>query len=381
MRSLNKIHSAFIALLLAVALFGSWSWLGNKQLESIASGNEFGSNVSAGVSTELRQNLTIKGDIVVENGTYLIENVNLNLTGTIIASNDATVIIRNATLFTTSYESVVLTDQSKLIAENSTIILNSTSSGDSSRMILGDETTLNMTDSEVYGYAFIIGRQNSEIYLNRSILKGPSPTYDQICGVITEDNSTARIQDSELDTVQAHGNSSIHINGSIIPTEGVSAGENALIEIENSEVGTAQWLFDDSSLRIINSTVDYISFKGSSLIVQDSQLTYGLRVEGNSTAWLTNASASFVVAVDNATVWLINSYSGTIYTQGQGKVNVGWQLPLFGILTVPHNWIPILQGIAVLAAIVVIIALLIVLNRRWKRRQQWKMKERALLSD
>jgi hypothetical protein len=334
----------------------------------------------------LHQNLLVEGDILVESGTYLIENTVFNLTGKITATNDAAIVIRNATLFLTTRghtvfrEGIVLTDNSKLIAENATIDLTSANPIEESYIIVGDQSTANITDSKLYGIALIIGRQNSRTYVDRSVLKGPSPVDLRVFGVITEDNSTARIQDSELDTAEARGNSTIFVSDSIIKTRGVHAGDNGLVEIENSLVGTVEtsiWPFFNSTFRILNSTIDQILFKGFSLTLRDSRVVYGLATYGNSTAWLTNISAMRVTALGNSTVWLINSYAREIDTRDQGKAYVGWQLPLFGLVATPHNWLPILQSIAVLAALVLITALLVVLNRRWKRWQLQKLKQQS----
>ncbi len=345
--------------------------------------------VSAVEGIEQRQNLAIEGDIVVESGTYLIENVNLNLTGRIIASNDATVIIRNATLFVTTQgyiffrDAITLANRSRLSVQDAIIDLEFANGGDGSYITVGDESIANISDSELYGNARIVGRQNSEIYVNRSILRAPWPADDRMFGAVVHDNSTARIQDSELGRAAAEENSSIYIDNSIIST-GVYADGNTVVEIENSFIGgyveISGWPSCNSTLRILNSTANSISFAGLTLNVEDSRVTFGVDAYGNSTARLTRVSASSVTATDNAAIWLFNSYSGAIRTRDQGMVYVGLNLGLFGTLAVPYTWLPILQGIAVLAAIAVIIALLVGLNRRWKRRQQQKLKEQVLMS-
>lgn len=360
------------------------SWLTSSQVESIAYGSVTSSKVNASTNTSLHQNLVVEGDIVVETGTYLIENIDLNLTGKITASNDATIMIRNATLFlttrgfTTFRDGIVLTDNSKLIAENATIVVKSANPTEESYIIAGDESTANITDSRLDGIALIIGRQNSRTYVNRSVLKGPDPVYLRVFGVITENNSMARIRDSELDVAGARGNSSVYVFNSTVQTR--VFGENGLMEVESSDVGYASWFWGNSELRILDSTIHGISFGGLSLIVRDSQVVYEASAQGNSTAWLTNVSASRVSALHNSTLWLINSHTGEIDTRDQGKVYVGWQLPLLGLIAVPHTWLPILQGFAVLAALVLIIALLVLLNRQWKRWQLQKLKQQSQTS-
>ncbi len=366
-------------LLYAVALLNLGSWLSSSQAELVTCGNELSSNNRASMSGGLQyQNLAVESDIVVENGTYLIEDTELSLTGTIIARNDAVILIRNATLALTTRgynyrDGIVLADRSRLVAENATITFKSANAGEVSYITVGDEAIVNITDSGLHGHAFIIGRQDSRTYVNRSILKGSNLVYDTL-GVLTRHNSTARIQDSELDTTQAGGNSSVYVFNSIIQPRGVSASENGLIEIQNSKVGTAQWLWDNSTLRILNSTIYSISFEGASLIVRDSRV-YDMWIHGNSTVWLMGVSVSRVVAGGTSTVWLINSYAGKIEARDQGEVYVGWQLPLLGTIAFPHTWLPILQGLAFLAAVTIIIVLLVVLNRRWKRWRLQKLRE------
>lgn len=343
----------------------------------MASGNEFSSNIRANINTELRQNLTIKGDIVVESGTHLIENVNLNLTGKIVASNDATVIIRNATLFvkTPGYnfrDGILLADRSRLAVENATVFLQSANAGEESHIIVGHESIANITHSELHGIGLVIGRQNSRIYVTRSILKGPSRVDFRLFGVITYDNSIARIEDSELDLAQAGGNSSIYVSDSIILARSVAASGKGLVEVQNSLLGTMEWCLENSTVHIVNSTVSNIEFGGLSLIVKDSRVSRYVSGWRNSTIWLERISTSRITAKGNSTIWLINSYAGKVEASDQGRVYVGWQLPLLGTVAVPHTWVPFLEGLAILAALALIIASLIFLNRRWKR---WKLQK------
>jgi len=320
---------------------------------------------------------TVTGDLVVENGTYLIEDMELHLTGKITARNDATVKVKNAKLVVTTRarDGIALLDRSNFIVENATLVLNSTNPGEN-WITVDNEAVVNITDSRLYGYAFIIGRQNSTTYVNNSSLTGPKPIDQKMFGVLTRDNSTARIMGAELDTVQASGHSSIYLTDSIAQTETVSVagGGSALIEIENSHVGAAQWLSENCTLRISDSTAISIRFGGSVLHVEDSSIS-SVWVAGNSTTRLKSTSVNSVRAYDRSHVWLINSAVGKISTFDEGKVYVGWQVPLLGTISFPHTWIPILQGLAFLAGMSLVVALLIFLNRRWKR---WMLKKAGL---
>jgi hypothetical protein len=195
--------------------------------------------------------------------------------------------------------------------------------------------------------------------------------------VITYDNSTARIQDSELDIASAGGNSSIYVSNSIIQTRSVSATGKGLVEIQNSLLGTIEWCFENSTLHIVNSTVSNIKFGGLSMIVKDSSISYYVSGARNSTIWLERISTSRITAEGNSTIWLIDSYAGKVEASDQGRVYVGWQIPLLGTVALPHNWLPFLEGLAILAALVLIIALLIFLNRRWKRWQLQKSNQQS----
>lgn len=361
-RYLNRIRSCSIALLLVATMFYPWSSLASSQIRTIASGHVISGKVDARTSTSLHQNLVVEGDIVVKSGTYLIENTTLNLTGRITASNDATILIRNATLLLTTLgetvfqDGIVLADRSRLIVQNASIILKSANIPAEPHITVGDEATVNITDSELLSRnAFVISRQNARTYINCSEMGSTvDPGY---FGVRTEGNSSAKIQESELHSVVASESSSVFVSDSII--ERVFADENGLIEIENSRVKAGVTFVHNSQLRVLNSTIDHIS-------------TYG-----NSTALLTDVSTTRVEVRDSSAVWLIDSNAEEIDVSEQGKVYVGWQLPLLGIIAIPRSWLPILQGIAILAAIVLIIALVVFLNRRWKRRRLQKSEERS----
>ncbi len=304
---------------------------------------------------------TVTSDLVVENGTYPIEDMELHLTGKITARNDATVKIKNAKLvvITHARDGIVLLDRANFIAENATLVLNSTNPGEESWITVHNEAVMNITDSQLYGNARIIGRQDSTTYVSNSSLTGPKPIDGKVFGVFTYENSTARILGAELDKVQASGHSSIYLTGSIAQTETVSVagGGSALIEIENSHVGAAQWLNGNLTLRISDSTA------------------ISIRVAGNSTTRLKSTSVNSVRAYDKSQVWLINSAVGKISTYDEGKVYVGWQVPFLGTISFPHTWVPILQGFAFLAGLSLVVALLIFLNRRWKR---WMLKKAGL---
>jgi len=321
------------------------------------------------------ENKTHTGDIIVENGTYSIENMEFHLLGKMSVRNDATVIARNAKLVLLPGYAVELENKSKFVAENATIFFQP--SIGPSYIVVDHESQLNITDSRLSGWGGIIARHDSKMYIENGTLEGPNPRDRENCGVITEVNSFASIQNSKLDSAFARGQSSILVMESIIQPNGVSAIENGTIEIENSDVGYCQGLLENSNLRISNSTVEGISFGGSVLQVRDSQIN-GLWASVNCSATLIGTSVSYVKAHGNSTIWLINSVVREIKTWDEAKVHVGWQLPVLGVLTVPYTWIPILKVVFVIAILIVIIAAAVLINKRWKRWQTEKMKQEAM---
>lgn len=367
-----------------VILFVGKSFLQNVPENARMIENNFSLKAIANMNVEPDyQNLTVAGDIVVEKGTYLIENMELHLIGKITARNDATVMVKNAKLVLTTRdetyyrEGIVLTSSSKLIVENATMILKSTDIHEPSYITVGDEALVNITDSELLGIAHIIGGQNSRMYVNHSILKGPDPLNWEAFGVITHDNATARIQNSELDSVQAGDYSSISVSNSTLQGRGVTGSVNGVIEVENSNVRIFQWLFDNVTLRIVNSTADTISFAGSVMRVQDSRIKWEVMVYGNSTTWLKNTSVDRVQAYAKSQVWLINSPTKEINTFDEGRVFVGLELPVFGTVAVPHLWMPILYAALFLSIMIIIVASAVFINKRWKRYQSKKVRHIA----
>jgi hypothetical protein len=331
-------------------------------------------------TASLYENKTHTGDIIVENGTYLVENMEFHIVGKMSVRNDAAVIVRNAKLVLSRVwyiEAIEFKNKSKFMAENATIVFQLSIGPYPSYIIADHESQLNITDSKLSGWGGIIARNDSKVYIENGTFEGPNPRDDEDCVVITKDNSFASIQNSKLDSASARGQSSILVMQSVIQPNGVSAIENGTIEIENSDLGYCQWLLEHSNLRMSNSTVEGISFGGSILQAQNSRIN-GLRTSVNCNVILIDTPVSYVKAHGNSTVWLINSVAREIKTWDEAKVNVGWQLPVLGVLTVPYTWIPILKVVFVIALLIVVIAAAVLLNRRWKRWQTEKMKQEAI---
>jgi len=315
------------------------------------------------------QNVTYIGDIVVENETYLVENMELHLIGNITARNNATVIIRNSKLVlmigASHREAVELKDTSKFIAENATIYFQSVSD-DSSEITITDEAQVNITESSLFGWTYLIGGRNSKVFIANSIAKGPEPNRLREFGIVTRDAANARIENSTIDRVEAREQSSIYVTKSFVPSALLTEG-GGIIEIENSDVGSCL-LSGNSNIRISNSTLENIDFGGATLYVKDSSVNSSASAYDNSKIWFQSTRVFHVHAYENSTVWLINSGARYIDTSGDGKVYVGWQLPVFGIVVIPHTWILVFQVVFYLAIAVIIIASSVLIVLRWKPR-------------
>ena len=328
------------------------------------------------------ENRTHWGDLIIENGTYLIENMEFHLFGKLSVRHEATVVARDATFVLSpeggvSYrEAIVLEHESRFIAENLTVVFQPLSYS-ACYIVVDDEAQLNIADSQLSGWGHIIARHHATVYMENGTLESLKPEFEG-SGVIAEDNAFARVQNSKLDVAGARGESSILILNSIVQPEGAFASGKGTVEIENSDVGYSEELRESSTLRIADSTIDGMSLGGGVLHVHDSQIRYSVRISGDCTAWFIGTMIPHVSAQGNSTVWLINSAAKEIKTFDEARVNVGWQLPVLGTFTVPHTWVPILQAVFIMVALLVIITILVLVNKQWKRWRTKKMGRGAI---
>jgi hypothetical protein len=233
------------------------------------------------------ENRTHRGDLIIENGTYLIEDMEFHLFGKMSVRHDATVVARDAKFVLSpeggvSYrEAIVLENESRFIAENLTVVFQPLSY-DFSYIVVDDEAQLNITDSQLSGWGYINARHNATVHIENGTIESLKPEFES-SGVITEDNAFARIQNSKLDYAGARDESSIFILKSIVQPDGVSASGKGTIEIENSDVGYCEELPDSSILRITNSTIEGMNLVGGVLHVQDSQIKHTVWTARNCT--------------------------------------------------------------------------------------------------
>jgi hypothetical protein len=294
--------------------------------------------------------------------TLLMEDYECNLTTKIIAEDYAVIVVRNAMLTLSPSDgtgiSFVLKGQSGLLVINSTINFTRLTFGDC-QIVLQDEAEANFTTATLAGWGYIIGRDASAVYVEKSNI-GSGVAGLNSPGVATYGTSKVKVEDSSVDGVYVWENSTASIQGSdvgIVRTTYAELGKIA-INITDSTVGTfetyvvSEQLAGTAVIRIINSTVIYAAY-----------------IHLNSTAWIENSSVAMITATGNATVWLIKSSVGQISLEGEARVFLGWDLPLFGFVWMPYSLIPIIQAGNITAMVIGVAAVSYAIWRKRKERE------------
>lgn len=301
------------------------------------------------------QNVTYEGDLVIDdNEIFTIEDSEFYMIGKITVKDTSTLIIRDSK-FTTipswDGDSIVLMNQANLLITNATVIFKHP--GDfECKILVQDYGKANITQSTLRNRGYVVAYNNSIIYVNNSTITVSTRigTYPA-SGVATFSTSAAEIKNSTMD--------------------GVFVWENSAASVKNSVVGilrTAMEESDKTTVNITNSRVDYIEIWGGApvLNIEGSTITDAHFV-GEPFAWFTSSSVAQISAYSNTKVWLIDSAYGGVETRDNATVLVGWHIPLFGLITMPHTWVSILWNVAFLIIATLSIASLIILYRRWKR--------------
>jgi hypothetical protein len=308
------------------------------------------SNVTSRTSTPCTVDSYVQypneGEVNVSGHDLLImEDHEYNLTTRVNADDYATIVVRNArlTLSPSDYTGfgLVLSGRSRLSVINSTISFARLSYGDC-QIFIQDEAEANFTATTVTGWGYVTGINSSAVYVSNSSI-GSGVAGEDSTGIVTDGTSTVEVENSTVD--------------------GVYVWENSTASIRRSHVGIVRTGWAESGKTIINiadSTVDTIevfplsqTLPGRAIInIINSDVTYSVYVQLNSTAWIENSSVAMVEATGNATVWLVQSSVGQVSLEGEARVLVGWHFPLFGLVWVPYSWIPIMQTGSVIAMVV-----------------------------
>jgi hypothetical protein len=292
------------------------------------------------------QNITYDEDLLVHNNqTFTIENSEFFITnGTITVEDTSTLIIRNSK-FTTNPswnargESIVLMNQANLIIMNTTVIFIHPQGDVNCEILVQNDAKANITNSTFQNLVYVRGRENSVIHVNNSTIGSKAFWTDS--GVATYDNATAEIDNS-------------NITFTVV-------GENSTASIKNSVVEllkTWQDPPDKTTINVAASKIDQLEAFGSTKIcVEDSTVTH-------------------MNAHSNAEILFVDCHVGRFETHGNPKVIVGWNLPLFGLVKMPHTWIPYVQVTIVVAiGATIFMALRFLLRRRARIQETEKERE------
>lgn len=297
-----------------------------------------------------------EGDINVSDcETFTIQDCEFNITGKIIVQDNATLIVKNARFVTTPSlwsdgTSLIVKNHAGLLVVNSTIVFHHPR-GCNCQIILQNEAKVNITESMLIGHGDIVARDNSTIKIYNSNITIGFSSYD-FSGVVTFDNSVAEVEDSTIDGVFIWDKSAASIKDSVAK----------LIRTGWKET-------DETVINITNSRIDSISVQGGTPLfhIIRSSISDGY-FHCNTSAWFIDSSTRTLRATGNAMIWLIGSSAGSISTNNNAKVFVGWNLPLFGPVTVSHTWIPTMQILFMISISVVIGVSYIVYSRK---KKQW----------
>jgi len=286
------------------------------------------------------QNITYDEDLLVHNNqTFTIENSEFLITnGTITVEDTSTLIIRNSK-FTTNPswnaegKSIVLMNQANLIIMNTTVIFIHPQGDFNCEIIVQNDAEANITHSTFQNLVYIRGSENSVIHVNNSTIT--SEAFWTKSGVATHDNATAEIDNSNMSLTVVRENSTASI-------------KNSVVEL----LKTWEDPPDKTTIKIAASKIDQLEAFGSTKIcVEDSTVTH-------------------MNAHSNAEILFVDCHVGRFETHGNPKVVVGWNLPLFGLVKMPHTWIPYVQATIVVAIGATIFIVLRLLLRRRARIQE-----------
>jgi len=296
------------------------------------------------------QNVTHEGDFVIsDNETFTIENSEYHMNGKITVNDTSTLIIKNSKFFTVPPwhgDSIVLMNQAHLVVTDATVIFRH-AEGFACEILAWDDARVNITYSTLVSYGHVVAHNNSAIYVGNSTMTTSTTTnFGAPSGVATFDASTSAIENSTIDGVFVWDTSSASIRNSAI---GI-VRSSAVVNIRNSKIEYIEAWDDAPAFHIEDSTVKDANF------IRDAS------------AHFTDSSLSKISAYGNATVWLIGCTYGGIETRENATVFVGLDLPLFGLVVIQHNWIPILQLILVILIVAIVITVLLIVRRRRTRR-------------
>lgn len=297
-------------------------------------------------------NVTYEGDLVISNGQmYIIENQDFLINGKITVKDTSSLIVRSSNFTTVPPQvdgiSMELTDHAKLVVTNSTVVFKRPDFD--CRIIVHDHAEVNITSSRLQNQGYVIAYNSSVIHANSSMIKTSttSTNYLSLSGIATFDTSSAEVKNSTMDGLFVWNNSTASASDSVI------------------------WLLrttfrksEKTTVNVTNSKIDYIETYGGAptLDVEDSTVGH-VTINVGAVARFRNTSVDEISASGNAFALLIESSAGSIKTEDNATVLIGWELPLFGMVTLPYGLIPIVQWSLVIVVIAIIVIALLAFRR------------------
>jgi len=312
-------------------------------------------------------------DIIIENDeTFEIRDCEFAMTGSIIARDNGTLIIRNATLIMTEYDlfrsyNITIKNQANLTVIDSILETESVSKNDIyffDSAVVGirnvtidtgvylnsyNNSLVTVSDSTlVSGYIVNIFRiyGNSSVHIMNSHFSWPSypVTYDDSSlwvsdtildhKIFSYDSSRVTVQHCIMDTyMDCYDHSSIVISDGSILKGGIVCNDDVSVEIWNS-ISEDITTYGQSSAKVYYSTIGglYPPYLGllshgySSIEALGSDINQ-VESEQFSSIRLGNSTVSMPIhAYDASTVNLLNTTHTSIYVEDYAVVNVAWHL-------------------------------------------------------
>jgi parallel beta-helix repeat protein len=274
--------------------------------------NEYGSIVHVG-------NLTL-----ADSELYLIDDCDFHQNGSIILKDNATLIIRDSVFNQTAdnREFITLTDQARLIIENSSVL---TSQAFEVKISVFDQTVLNITASNLtnsYGEIWIWMMGQSQCHFVSSNMS----SYGDNSRIVADQDCKAEIRNSGLDFVVCWGKSVADVYGSTV-RQGVKAWSTTQVYITDSSINY-MWAQHDCRFEVRNTTVySTVSTEVALRAIDNANIYFfscmledNLNLANSARVRLRNSSVQNISAYNDAIVWLVNSTASGTHTEDQAKI-------------------------------------------------------------
>lgn len=292
---------------------------------------EFSTNIASQY-----QNVTYNGDLLVSNNqTFTIQNSEFLMNGTITVEDTSTLIIRNSKFTTVPSRdsplgrgSIIMANEANLNITNATVIFKHPDNFEC-EIIAYDYTRATITNSTFQNRGFVTGNDKSVIHVSNSTMH-TEQDYHYTIGVATFDDSTTEIETSVMDGVFIWDGSTANIKDSDVGL--VRTGGTTRIDIATSKINQIETFHAIEGAR------------ATTIHVEDSTVKR--------------------LNVQNANVLLVDCHFGSVEARDNATVFVGWNLPLFGLVKMPHTWIPYVQLTIIVVISVIVVTVLLALLRK-----------------